>query len=47
MTFLVRDLENGIARWFLMFADYATILEPEALKTRVLELMESYRERLQ
>lgn len=46
MTFLVRDLENGIARWFLMFADYATILEPEALKTRVLELMESYRERL-
>ena len=47
MTFLVRDFENGIARWFLMFADYATILEPEALKTRVLELMESYRERLQ
>lgn len=47
MTFLVRDLESGIARWFLMFADYATILEPEALKTRVLELMESYRERLQ
>lgn len=47
MTFLVRDLENGIARWFLMFADYATILEPDALKTRVLELMESYRERLQ
>jgi predicted DNA-binding transcriptional regulator YafY len=47
MIFLVNDLDNGIARWFLMFADYATILEPEALKIRVLELMENYKKRLQ
>lgn len=46
MTFLSRDIENGFARWFLMFGDYATILEPERLKERVLELMETFNERL-
>ena len=47
MTFLSRDIENGFARWFLMFGDYATILEPERLKERVLELMETFKDRLQ
>lgn len=46
MTFLSRDIENGFARWFLMFGDYATIIEPEQLKERVLELMEVYKNKL-
>lgn len=46
MTFLSRDIENGFARWFLMFGDYATILEPDRLKERVLELMVVYKSRL-
>lgn len=47
MTFLSRDIKNGFSRWFLMFADYATILEPETLKGHLLDMMESYRTRLQ
>lgn len=39
MTFMVSDLENGFSRWYLMFGDYATILEPERLKERVRELL--------
>ncbi|WP_264535466.1 helix-turn-helix transcriptional regulator [Flavobacterium sp. N1736] len=46
MTFMCRDLENGFPRWFLMFGDYATILEPEILKTKTLELLEINRKRL-
>lgn len=46
MTFMCRDVENGFARWFLMFGDYATILEPEILKTKVLELIEVNKKRL-
>lgn len=40
MTFMSRDIEEGFSRWFLMFGDYATILEPERLKERVLELVQ-------
>lgn len=47
MTFLPRDLENGFARWFMMYADYATILEPKRLKERISELIESYHMHLQ
>lgn len=46
MTFMCRDIENSFPRWFLMFGDYATILEPETLKTRTLELLELNRQRL-
>ncbi|MEA9415219.1 MULTISPECIES: YafY family protein [unclassified Flavobacterium] len=46
MTFMSRDIESGFPRWFLMFGDYATILEPERLKTRTLELLEINRQRL-
>ncbi len=46
MTFMTRDLENGFARWYLMFGDNAKILEPENLKTRVLELLETNKQRL-
>lgn len=31
--------ENGMGRWFLMFADYAEILEPEGFNAHVKELM--------
>lgn len=39
MNFLTTDIEQGFPRWFLMFADYATILEPEDLKIRVRNLL--------
>jgi predicted DNA-binding transcriptional regulator YafY len=46
MTFMSCDTMEGFARWYLMFGDYATILEPESLKTRILELLETNRQRL-
>lgn len=46
MTFMCRSMEDGFPRWFLMFGDYATILEPESLKKRILELLEIKRQRL-
>jgi len=46
MTFMTRDIENGFARWYMMFGDYASILEPESLKTRILELLELNKQRL-
>jgi predicted DNA-binding transcriptional regulator YafY len=46
MTFMCRDIESGFPRWFLMFGDYATILEPEILKTKVLDLIEINKKRL-
>lgn len=46
MTFMCRDIENGFSRWYLMFGDYARIIEPERLKTRVLELLEESKSRL-
>ncbi|MEN2401333.1 YafY family protein [Flavobacterium sp. MC2016-06] len=46
MTFMSRDIVNGFPRWFLMFGDYAKILEPEMLKENVLKLLEINRERL-
>ncbi len=35
MTFMSPDIENSFARWYLMFADYAKVLEPESLKDRI------------
>jgi predicted DNA-binding transcriptional regulator YafY len=40
MTFLARNIEQGFARWYMMFGDYASIIEPESLKSRVLQLTE-------
>ena len=40
MTFMSSNIEEYFPRWFMMFGDYATILEPESLKKRVLELIE-------
>tara|TARA_R110002033_G_scaffold79779_1_gene130789 strand:- start:236 stop:628 length:393 start_codon:yes stop_codon:yes gene_type:complete len=46
MTFMSCDTLEGFARWYLMFGDYASILEPERLKTRILELLEINKQRL-
>lgn len=46
MTFFIDDIENHFARWYLMFGDYAKILEPEALKTRIADLLKKQKERL-
>lgn len=39
MTFMTVDPEHSFPRWYLMFGQYATILEPEILKERVRELL--------
>ena len=41
MTFMTPSINEGFARWYLMFGEYATILEPESLKTRVKEILEN------
>ncbi len=46
MTFMDCDTLEGFSRWYLMFGDFATILEPERLKTKVLELLERNKQRL-
>lgn len=46
MTFLCRDVEEGFSRWLLMFADYTTIIEPQRLKDRILQLLENYKTHL-
>ncbi|GGA70058.1 transcriptional regulator [Flavobacterium palustre] len=46
MTFMSRDTLEGFSRWYMMFGDYATILEPASLKTRILELLEINKQRL-
>lgn len=46
MHFMCRDIESGFPRWYLMFGDYAEILEPKILKTKVLELLEINKKRL-
>ncbi|MCO6149399.1 YafY family protein [Flavobacterium sp. NRK1] len=40
MTFLTQWLEFGFARWFIMFADQAEIIEPESLKTNVANILD-------
>jgi len=46
MIFRSSNLQEEFARWFLMFADEAVILEPLSLRYRVKELVESYLEKL-
>lgn len=46
MTFMTAYLESGFARWYLMFGDYATILEPEQLKRSVRKLLEEIKNKL-
>jgi predicted DNA-binding transcriptional regulator YafY len=41
MTFLSQSLDEGLARWYIMFADHAEIIEPQQLKDRVTMLLEN------
>ena len=41
MTFLSTSLEEGLARWFTMYADHAEIVEPQLLKDSVANLLEN------
>lgn len=46
MTFMTPFMQEGFSRWYLMFADCATILEPEILKEQVRELLKKSEARL-
>jgi predicted DNA-binding transcriptional regulator YafY len=46
MTFMTTDWKNGFSRWYLMFGDYAKIIEPEVLRERVAEILEKSQKRL-
>lgn len=35
LTFLVHELNDGFPRWYMMFGDYARIIEPNELKDRI------------
>jgi len=46
MTFMTAWINDGFARWFMMFGDYANILEPDHLKDRVRDLLKKCSARL-
>ena len=46
MTFMCRNVQFDFVRWFIMFADFATILEPESLKDSVRAITQRTLERL-
>ena len=46
MTFMTADVDNGFARWYLMFCDYAQIIEPESLKNRIKKILKEGESRL-
>lgn len=39
LTFETEWINDGFPRWVITFADYATVLEPESLRTRLKELL--------
>jgi predicted DNA-binding transcriptional regulator YafY len=39
MTFMTTSVDEGFARWYLMFGDYAKVIEPESLKTRLKDII--------
>lgn len=47
MTFLSQSLEEGLARWFVMFGDHAEVLEPQALNDAVERLLKKILEKNQ
>jgi len=46
MTFETEWIDEGFPRWLITFADYATILEPELLKTKMNNLVQKLSEKL-
>ncbi len=47
LTFETEWINDGFPRWVITFADYATVLEPESLRTRLRELLTQMAERHQ
>lgn len=47
LTFETEWISDGFPRWLITFADYATVLEPESLRTRLNELLVKMAERHQ
>ncbi|PTT25493.1 transcriptional regulator [Chryseobacterium sp. HMWF028] len=47
LTFETEWINDGFPRWLVTFADYATVLEPESLRTRLKELLIKMTERHQ
>lgn len=47
LTFETEWISDGFPRWLITFADYATVLEPESLRTRLKELLVKMTERHQ
>ncbi len=39
MTFMTSYVEHGFSRWYIVFSDYAKIIEPESLKLQVKEIL--------
>jgi predicted DNA-binding transcriptional regulator YafY len=46
MTFLSQSLEEGLARYLVMFGDYIEILEPQLLKDRIIDILEKSLEKI-
>lgn len=46
MTFNTRNIDQEFARWYMMFADSATIIEPASLKLAVKKLMATAMQKL-
>lgn len=44
MIFMCREEEHGFARWYLMFADCAKILEPESMRIKVADILKKSQE---
>lgn len=40
LTFMIPENDGGFIRWFLMYADYAEILEPDELRERVKNILQ-------
>src|SRR5690606_16781291 len=46
MHFKSRHLDEGLARWFMLFGDYMDVVQPESLRERMVELAQKIQERL-
>ncbi len=40
MTFMTPYVEHGFSRWYIVFSDYAKIIEPESLKLQIKDILE-------
>ncbi len=40
MTFMTSYVEHGFSRWYIVFSDYAKIIEPESLKLQIKDILE-------